>query len=131
MRRGNPCQNPTPERRGLKMADPKVLREIRYHATETTEMCWSAGFSSTDAAARWAAQHSCQSPELDPWEPIETAPKDGTEVDLWLVPHSGRGRRIIGAWWVSSGWRTGDGMLDSTLRLSHWMRAPQSPRGEG
>ena len=39
------------------MADPKVLREIRYHATETTEMCWQAGFSSTDAAARWAATH--------------------------------------------------------------------------
>lgn len=39
------------------MADPKVLREIRYHATETTEMCWQAGFSSTDAAARWAATY--------------------------------------------------------------------------
>ena len=39
------------------MADPKVLREIQDHATETTEMCWQSGFSSTGAAARWAAKH--------------------------------------------------------------------------
>lgn len=39
------------------MADPRILREIRSHAEETTVMCWSAGFSSTDAAARWAAEH--------------------------------------------------------------------------
>lgn len=39
------------------MADPRILREIRSHAEETTVLCWSAGFSSTDAAARWAAEH--------------------------------------------------------------------------
>lgn len=34
------------------------------------------------------------------WQPIETAPKDGTEVDLWLVDQDGRGWRVTDAYFM-------------------------------
>jgi hypothetical protein len=34
------------------------------------------------------------------WQPIETAPKDGMLIDLWLVDETGRGWREADAYWV-------------------------------
>ncbi len=36
------------------------------------------------------------------WQPIETAPKDGTRFDLWMVDEDGRGCRVADAYWVAS-----------------------------
>lgn len=33
------------------------------------------------------------------WQPIETAPKDGTEIDLWIVNDAGNGWRQPDAFW--------------------------------
>jgi hypothetical protein len=38
------------------------------------------------------------------WQPIETAPKDGTEIDLWMVDESGRGFRVTDARWAVGCW---------------------------
>lgn len=35
------------------------------------------------------------------WQPIETAPKDGTKVDLWIVDQDGNGERVVDAEWVA------------------------------
>lgn len=34
------------------------------------------------------------------WQPIDTAPKDGTVVDIWLVDEKGEGWREPNAYWV-------------------------------
>lgn len=38
---------------------------------------------------------------MSEWQPIETAPMDGTKVDLWLVNADGEGWREADAYWVT------------------------------
>jgi len=39
-------------------------------------------------------------PLMTGWQPIETAPKDGTIIDLWAVSkHKKEGLRVAGCWW--------------------------------
>jgi hypothetical protein len=38
--------------------------------------------------------------EIPEWQSIETAPKDGTEIDIWINPSTGgEGRRVANTWW--------------------------------
>lgn len=65
------------------------------------------------------------------WMPIETAPKDGTEIDLWL-PSAGRLTdfkwRNIGV----KGWAKEEGYPVHTRILleqpTHWMVPPPPPK---
>lgn len=62
------------------------------------------------------------------WQPIETAPKDGS----WLLgydrdaeTYGGKTHKVIrwkGGWWTQ--WSEHDGVCNAT----HWMPLPQSPR---
>ena len=58
---------------------------------------------------------------ISQWQPIETAPKDGTIIDLW-VPGFGR---LVDQWWDDGAW---SGVV-SNSEVSHWMPLP-SPPGE-
>jgi hypothetical protein len=66
------------------------------------------------------------------WQPIETAPKDGTVIDLWAVcGHDYSGRAENQYWnkkrrvWV----HTHGGDL-SPFYVTHWMPIPDAPTGE-
>ena len=48
------------------------------------------------------------------WQPIETAPKDGTVVDLW---HSDYGR-MTDTWWDDDSWV----VTGTTHGFTHWMQ---------
>ena len=39
---------------------------------------------------------------MQQWQDIETAPKDGTEVDLWLIDEDGRAWRETDVRWVEA-----------------------------
>ena len=84
--------------------------------------------------------------ERAPWQPIETAPKDGTLIDL-LYPYP-RGRAISCMWGDGSGfgpewfWREprwdGGVLLPEdqwsvssypNMEPTHWMPAPKPPEG--
>jgi hypothetical protein len=77
------------------------------------------------------------------WQPIETAPKDGTLVDIWVT---GKGRytdcRWQEAWTATRGdgktrpagwlWLTGYDEYSEIFQpaaVSHWMPLPASPTG--
>lgn len=54
------------------------------------------------------------------WQPIETAPKDGTIVDLY---HKTMGR-IVDTWWDDDCWIS---TLENDEAYTHWMLPPAPP----
>ncbi len=75
---------------------------------------------------------------MSEWQPIETAPKDGARVDLWLQvyasPHSfgwSDAFRVIDCWWKDGKWvhRRDDGRVEALYPdyITHWMPIPDPP----
>jgi hypothetical protein len=75
---------------------------------------------------------------MSSWQPIETAPKDGTQIDLWGITGEYEGRFAYCWWgklagkverydWLHDGW----GMSSPTdpIRITHWMPLPDAPMG--
>jgi hypothetical protein len=74
------------------------------------------------------------------WEPIETAPKDGTLFDLWVVPSqqsiSGSGpERLSDCWFFNNSFRTYDDnysdCYSEVYNATHWRPLPSPPIKEG
>lgn len=72
------------------------------------------------------------------WQPIETAPRDGTQVDLWTVAPrqvwiaTDRDPRVPNAWFSEGKWwvydEHGDDMCRSEIRnATHWRPKPTPP----
>lgn len=62
---------------------------------------------------------------MSEWQPIETAPKDGTEIDVW----DKWGFRIPCVRWEVTflWWAQDDGPCVTDDELSHWMPLPAPP----
>ena len=56
---------------------------------------------------------------MSEWKPIETAPRDGTPVDLW---HK-LGFRVVETWWDDDCWSC---VMDDD-DFTHWMPIPDPP----
>ena len=72
------------------------------------------------------------------WQPIETAPTDGTEIDVWSVVNSGQpvadGKRVPDVHWDTTGSLGGfvawDCYADWFIAVpypTHWMPRPEAP----
>jgi len=72
------------------------------------------------------------------WRPIETAPKDGTVVDVWLGDAdeierafycTGGTRRSPGWWWYQGKWRPNGGLTVflTLVQPTHWQPLPAPP----
>lgn len=55
------------------------------------------------------------------WQPIESAPKDGTTVLVWSPTHG-----AFVAWNKGHGWHTEPGVY--VRRPTHWMPIPEPPK---
>ena len=68
------------------------------------------------------------------WQPIETAPKDGAFVDLWVVHRDYAGRFSDCLWSGGEkygGWVGGSAMVvypGDGGRITHWMPKPEPPK---
>ena len=76
----------------------------------------------TDAINRLAALSSA--PAREPWQPIETAPKDRTEILAW-IPQCG----ALVLYWenLSDDGRWSDGVSRFHREPTHWMPLPSAP----
>ena len=68
---------------------------------------------------------------MSEWQPIETAPKDGTDIDLWL--HGFRVAdcywdKVAGEWCDSDGDRLTENVVDYGQGPTHWMPHPEPPK---
>jgi len=69
------------------------------------------------------------------WQPIETAPKDGRYVDLWMAGPRNTGARQPDCWFANGQWRTdfgdrGEGTPEIYIgdKPTHWMHPPDAPK---
>ena len=74
------------------------------------------------------------------WQPIETAPKNGTRIDLWAKAWLPAFDRFEFRRFADCYWSKGDTMcnvkaawagLDREWRPTHWMPLPSPPTPEG
>jgi hypothetical protein len=107
--------------------DGMTVGELIAHLTDKAAHLRRVGLGAFDRDLDMAA---AALRHLSEWQPIETAPRDGTPVDLWHVPYTGRQRRMPDRWWVKGkGWRTFPGpdfMPDRAFTA--WRHAPP-PKG--
>ena len=69
------------------------------------------------------------------WQPIETAPKDGTAIDLWVSYEDGSGQRVTDCTWFNGRWWPGEGptwQLDEGdgEKITHWRPLPNPPESQ-
>lgn len=84
---------------------------------------------------------------MNNWQPIETAPRDGTLIDLWIINQDNDNFRITDAYWnkYDNAWwapyknygeggkaetsykntKTGNEMFE---KATHWMPLPEPPQ---
>jgi len=66
------------------------------------------------------------------WQPIKTAPKDGTLFLAYYKSHGGAGGYIKESWWgpqntTKQGWLLRGLMIDPINTITHWMPLPPCP----
>jgi len=63
------------------------------------------------------------------WRPIESAPKDGTFVDLW-IEHPGFGKRYTDMCYCDGDWINRDGLYKPSKSdsIPYWMPLPEPPK---
>ena len=80
-------------------------------------------------AARWLeARVPAGTQGRDHWEPITTAPSDGTAILAWVQWHNASGSPCIVTFNNSRWRRVGNGREVAGDVLTHWMRLPTGPR---
>ena len=110
-----------------------AIRRANQYTRKAIEKPDIGGF--WDELATFVIKNMKDKATNDQWQPIETAPKDGTLVDLWAVSeHSPEGRRLPDCYWAKGmltprdmpeRWR-GRGMPVNHLNWqpTHWMPYP-------
>jgi hypothetical protein len=63
------------------------------------------------------------------WQPIETAPRDGTIICVWMPHWNGRGPLIRTMWHCGFWWNEFlNGSAPSNFHPEYWANFPEGPR---
>lgn len=116
--------------------DPAPLDE-NNHTSCTNVTCGSTAYMHVDAwnnrpAMKAYARIEELEAELGGWLSIESAPQDGTKVDLWAKFENSGWRRVADAHWNGklNDWQLGQyNAADYMVRpvITHWMPLPSPP----
>jgi hypothetical protein len=63
---------------------------------------------------------------LGDWQPIDTAPKDGTDVLLGFADHYRP--PVVAGWFGDDGWEEYDSINVVKGKPTHWMPLPPKPK---
>ena len=68
-------------------------------------------------------------PKFGEWQPIETAPRDGRRVLVWISDKSHTGPAFAKLWFYSTDGRLGGGAegYNGDWNITHWMPLPAAP----
>lgn len=108
------------------MPEPKTLGQIARDAYDCHAGNANEAFKAVAAAV-------VKAHEERKWRPIETAPKDGSPVDLWIPANavgnsSGRPSRSTDCIWVVDHWELEVGIELPWLQCAtHWRLIPEAP----
>ena len=127
----------------------RVARAMAWEAGYGTDAWNSTGFQvrSLEALARAAIAALPPAGRVEQWQPIETAPKDGRRIDLWVEHTSGLGKttgqRFTNAKWYAERWTDNYGNAlewrvgpveveegcspDEGRTVTHWRPLPEPP----
>lgn len=127
-----PVTGPTPDANGdINAVEAETYRMMRDIATE------HLGYPSILEALEATPPYS----DANGWLPIESAPRDGTRVDLWVVdPQWGDASRVVDCHW-SQDWKPEGVWLDPNAEYgdtgelygnpTHFRFPPPAPLGKG
>jgi hypothetical protein len=114
--------NPGPHCGGSEVT---LASSVEWFVYCSNPLCDSSGNTAEEAAKAWNTRASG-------WLPIETAPRDGTDVDLWIKFEDIQ-MRLIDCWWCpdAQSWYHPD-MCGEPSKLddctpTHWMPIPKAP----
>jgi hypothetical protein len=60
------------------------------------------------------------------WQPISTAPKDGTFFLAWFDKQE----HHFLLWWFDGAWRFKGGTIKPVVGFTHWMALTRPPKGD-
>ena len=62
--------------------------------------------------------------KMTEWQPIETAPKDGTHILAWFE----EAQQHLLLWWFADNWRFKGSDTIPIVTPTHWMNLPEPPK---
>lgn len=112
-----------------------IVKELKEKLAEAERHCRIYEENSARERANTESAESALAQLKEGWRPIETAPKDGTRVDLWVPPY---GRIVNCLWdvaanrWVARGEPDEEGCDEIAFgpRPTHWREIPAPPQSE-
>lgn len=109
--------------------EDRVARALYEHETGRSDWDEETAWMDERQRAWWLSLARAACAAMSQWQPIETAPKDGTQILTWMPSDlDPSGYHIVGDWYVNA---RGDGYWQDQhgegFEPTHWQSLPPPP----